>query len=58
MTPLFTHRHLAAKARLIVSVVEARAIGKLFAFTVRSARQPVVAVACLAPGSTVPNRGC
>jgi hypothetical protein len=58
VTPLFHGRRLSPASVLTVAMTERSAIGKAFVFTIRSDRAPKVVIACLAPGSTVPGRGC
>jgi virginiamycin B lyase len=58
LTGLFKGRHLGVGARISVSVVKPGWIGKSFVFTVRASRTPHVQIACLAPGSSDPGRGC
>ncbi len=41
-----------------VTMTERNVIGKAFVFTIRSARRPKAVIGCLAPGATVPGRGC
>jgi hypothetical protein len=56
--PLFRGRRLGLATVVTVTMGERNAIGKTWAFTIRSGRDPRVAISCLAPGSTVPGRGC
>lgn len=58
LTSLFHHRHLAVGAKLTISVVQSGAIGKVYSFKIRRSRAPSLKVACLAPGSSTPGRGC
>jgi hypothetical protein len=58
VTPLFRGRRLGPATVVTVAMTERNAIGKAFVFTIRSGRDPKVVIGCLAPGSTVPGRGC
>jgi hypothetical protein len=58
LASLFKGRHLGVGARISVSVVKAGWVGKSFVFTVRASGPPSPRVACLAPGSSVPNADC
>ncbi|HZV73274.1 MAG TPA: hypothetical protein VFF79_06130 [Conexibacter sp.] len=58
LTPLFAHRRLAVGARLTVSVTRPGTIGRVTLLTVRAGADASHRVACLAPGSSVPGKGC
>jgi hypothetical protein len=58
LTALFKRRHLRVGARISVRLLKTGWIGESYVFTMRSNRIPNVSVACLAPGSSVPGRGC
>jgi hypothetical protein len=58
LTPLFAHAHLAPGTRVTVSFVKTGYVGKVYLFNIRSGRQPTILVTCLAPGSSVPGKGC
>jgi hypothetical protein len=55
---LFHSRRLDSGARISVSIVKAGWIGKSYVFIVRPGHEPVPDIACLAPGSSQPGRGC
>ncbi|HXB63733.1 MAG TPA: hypothetical protein VNV42_02545 [Solirubrobacteraceae bacterium] len=55
---LFKGRHLQVGARITVEVLKKGWVGRSFEFTTRSGRSPSVTIACLAPGSTHPGKGC
>jgi streptogramin lyase len=55
---LFKGHHLHVGASISVSVLKKGWIGRSFVFTTRSGRSPSVSIACLAPGSTHPGKGC
>jgi hypothetical protein len=58
LTGLFKGRRLDVGAHISVRIVKAGWVGKSFLFTVRDDRAPSVTVACLAPGSSDPGKGC
>jgi hypothetical protein len=58
LTQLFAGRHLGVGTLVSVSIAKPGWIGKSFVFTTRSAATPRIKVACLAPGSNRPGRGC
>jgi hypothetical protein len=58
LSRLFRGRHLAAGAHVTVGIVQANTIGKVYIFTFRAGQDPNIRITCLAPGSTVPGRGC
>jgi hypothetical protein len=58
VAPLFRGRRLGVATVVTVTMSERDEIGKAWAFTMRSGRKPKVVISCLAPGSTVPGRGC
>ncbi len=58
VAPVLRGHRLRPGAVLTVAMTERNAIGKAFVFSVRSGRDPKVAIGCLAPGSVVPGRGC
>jgi CSLREA domain-containing protein len=58
LTTLFAHAHLAPGTRINVSFVKPGYVGKVYLFNIRSGRQPTVLITCLAPGSSVPGKGC
>jgi hypothetical protein len=55
---LFKGRHLHAGAVISVRIVKAGWVGRVYLFTVRANRPPHRQIACLAPGSVQPGRGC
>jgi streptogramin lyase len=55
---LFKGRHLHVGDTLTVDIQKAGWIGKAFLFTTHSGHAPSVQIACLAPGSTRPGKGC
>jgi len=58
LTRFVRHHRLAVGTKLTISVVEPGRIGKVYVFTIRRDKAPALLVACLAPGSTTPGRGC
>jgi hypothetical protein len=54
----FHARRLAVGTQVNVRIIRRGWIGKNYLFTMRSGRQPAVAIACLAPGETRAGRGC
>jgi hypothetical protein len=54
----FQARRLAVGAQVNVRIIRRGWIGKNYLFTMRSRRQPAVAIGCLAPGGTRAGRGC
>jgi hypothetical protein len=58
LTPLFKGRHLGVGTHITVNVAKAGWIGKSFTFTMRANHAPHLQIACLAPGSSQPGRGC
>jgi len=50
LTPSFTGRHLAAGARITVSIVRPNWVGKAYTFTVRPRRGPRVQIGSLPVG--------
>lgn len=58
LVPLFRGRQLGVATVVTVLMSERDTIGKSWAFTMRRDRHPKVVISCLAPGSTVPGRGC
>lgn len=58
LVPLFRGRQLGVATVVTVTMTERNTIGKTWAFTMRRDRHPKVVISCLAPGSTVPGRGC
>jgi hypothetical protein len=55
---LFHHAHLPAGTRISVSVTKSNTIGKVFLFKILAGHGPRLTSACLAPGSSIPGRGC
>ena len=51
-------RSLPVGSRLTVSLTKRGFIGKAYIFTMRAGKQPAWHATCLAPGSTIPGRGC
>ena len=58
LTPLLSHTHFPVGSHLTISLTKRAFIGKVYLFTMRAGRQPAWRSACLAPGSTIPGRGC
>jgi Bacterial Ig-like domain (group 3) len=58
LTKYFAGRRLAVGAELTIRVSHPSYIGKYYSFTVQARKSPVVRIACLAPGSTLPGVGC
>jgi len=58
LTKYFAGRRLAVGAQLTILISHPSYIGKYYRFTVRARKSPTVAIACLAPGSTMPGEGC
>jgi len=58
LAPLFRGRRLGVGTVLTVRMSQRNTIGKTWIFTMRSGRNPKLTISCLAPGSTVPGRGC
>jgi hypothetical protein len=58
LASLFKGRHLGVGARISVSMIRSGWVGKSFVFTVRTESEPASQIACLAPGSNTPGRGC
>jgi hypothetical protein len=56
LTPVFAHHHLASQARLTVRIVRPQYVGKVYVFSMTAPNAPTVA--CLAPGGTIPGKGC
>jgi hypothetical protein len=56
--PWFRRRHLGVGATVTVLLTKRQFVGKYYRFTIRARRQPKVRIACLAPGSTAPGKGC
>ncbi len=54
----FHRRRLRVGTGVIVQILRPGWIGKYYRFTIRSGRAPKVQISCLAPGLTVPGRGC
>src|ERR1700759_471024 len=58
LTKYFAGRRLAVGAQLTILISHPNYIGKYYRFTVQARKSPTVAIACLAPGSTLPGEGC
>jgi hypothetical protein len=58
LTKYFAGRRLAIGAQLTILVTHPGYIGKYYGFTVQARKSPVIKIACLAPGSTMPGVGC
>jgi hypothetical protein len=58
LTKYFAGRRLAVGAQLTILISHPGYIGKYYSFAVRGRQSPVVKIACLAPGSTLPGVGC
>lgn len=58
LTRLFHRRALGAGTELTIEVAQPGVIGRLYSLTIRHRGPPGVTVACLAPGSNRPGRGC
>jgi hypothetical protein len=58
LTSLFKGRRLGVGVRITVSIVKSGWIGRSFLFTTRTNQGPSQSIACLAPGSSQPGRGC
>jgi hypothetical protein len=58
LSPLVRNLHLKVGSRLQVSFQKRSYVGKVYLFTVRASKQPSWVATCLAPGSSVPGRGC
>jgi hypothetical protein len=58
ITPGFASHHLGVGSRITVEIIRASWVGKLYSFTVRSRQGPRIQIGCLAPGGSVPGRGC
>lgn len=56
LTKPFRGRHLAYGARIVVEIVKAGWVGKIYIFKIRSGIQPEIG--CLAPGAIRPGQGC
>ncbi len=54
----FHRRKLHVGTGVIVQIVRPGWIGKYYRFTMRSGKGPKIQISCLAPGQTVPGRGC
>lgn len=58
LTKYFSGRRLGVGAQLTILVSHPSYIGKYYSFTVQARKSPVIKIACLAPGSTIPGAGC
>jgi hypothetical protein len=58
LTKYFAGRRLAVGAQLTILISHPGYVGKYYSFAVRARQSPVVKIACLAPGSTLPGVGC
>lgn len=58
LTKYFAGRRLGVGAQLTILISHPSYLGKSYSFTVQARRSPVVRIACLAPGSTLPGVGC
>jgi hypothetical protein len=58
LQPLFRGHQLGVGSVVTVAMTQRDTIGKVWVFTTRSGLKPKVLISCLAPGSTVPGRGC
>jgi len=55
---IFKDRHLAVRARIVVSVLRSGWIGKEFAFRMRANREPASKISCVYPQSPGPREAC
>ena len=58
LTPELRNTHLPVGSNLTVTLTKRGFIGKAYVFTMRPDRQPAWKASCLAPGSSVPGKGC
>jgi hypothetical protein len=58
LTKYFAGRRLGVGGQLTILITHPGYIGKSYSFTVQARKSPVVKIACLAPGSTLPGLGC
>lgn len=58
LAPLFRGRLLGPATVLTVAMSQRNMIGKTWVFTTRRGRHPKLVISCLAPGSSIPGRGC
>jgi hypothetical protein len=58
LTGLFTKRSIRVGDRLTLSVTTPNTVGRIWSFVARPRKPPSLSVACLAPGSSIPGRGC
>ena len=58
LTRLFKGHRLRVGAHIAVHILQNGWVGKSFLFTMRANHAPSFVIACLAPGSEVPGRGC
>jgi hypothetical protein len=58
LTKYFAGHRLAVGAQLTILISHPSYTGKYYSFTVRARKSPAVAIACLAPGSSLPGVGC
>jgi hypothetical protein len=58
LTRLFKGRHLGVGTRVAVHIVKSGWVGKSYLFITRANQRPHFQIACLAPGSSRPGRGC
>ncbi len=54
----FAGHRLQAGAQFTVAIVRSGWVGKHYLFAMRAAQGPRIKIACLAPGTTKPGRGC
>ncbi len=58
LEPSFRKRRLDVGTGVSVQILRPGWIGKYYLFTMRAGRGPKIEISCLAPGRTVPGRGC
>jgi hypothetical protein len=58
LTRLFRNRHLGVGTHIAVRILRAGWVGKSYLFVTRANQRPQIQIACLAPGSDRPGRGC
>lgn len=58
LTALFARLRLAVGTRLTVSVTAPNTTGRNWLFTIRAGKDPRDQMSCLAPGSSIPGKGC
>jgi hypothetical protein len=58
LTPGLRNTHFPVGSTLTVTMTKRGFIGKAYVFTMHPNRQPTWKASCLAPGSSVPGKGC